>query len=312
MRRLLAFLICLIIILIAFSRMFFTLFVDTSYCTINQNPTGDVLYIGVMQESLEIRVWCDGWSSFLKVYTMLLGEVEETIFNDNTFAIILFVIFMLLVVILLANVLIAIVTDSYKIIQDQRAAIVFWTNRLHYIAQMDAIANGPWKSRLRTSLGMSAIDRSHNVKVTFGEELWKRLMELFEYDLDEGVMSLEFVCYMILRFCALIFAPLWILGGAVVAGWLWPPQIREMLFAQVVSKHSSESDKEEELRKTQVQRLQVEIEGLREELLQELAMDRTQVVQMKSAVAERKLEIQNEMKHIKRIVTMLFEQQGSS
>jgi hypothetical protein len=46
--------------------------------------------------------------------------------------------------------------------------------------------------------------------------------------------------------------------------------------------------------------------------LQELAIDRTYLVQMKSLVAERKLEIQSEMKHIKRIVTMLFEQQGST
>jgi len=45
-------------------------------------------------------------------------------------------------------------------------------------------------------------------------------------------------------------------------------------------------------------------------LVQELARDRTQMVQMKSAVAERKVEIANEMKHVKRIVTMLFEQQA--
>jgi hypothetical protein len=42
-----------------------------------------------------------------------------------------------------------------------------------------------------------------------------------------------------------------------------------------------------------------------------MAIDRTQVVQLKSSVAERKLEIQSEMKHIKRIVAMLFEQQSS-
>ncbi|KAL3899907.1 MAG: hypothetical protein SGARI_006358, partial [Bacillariaceae sp.] len=241
---------------------------------------------------------------------MLLGEVDETIFNNNTFAIILFVIFMLLVVILLANVLIAIVTDSYKIIQDQRAAIVFWTNRLDYVAQMDAIANGPWKSRLRRSFGMSDFDTSHNVEVTFGKDVWKALMDLFEYEPDEGVLSFEFLCYMVLRLCAIVVIPLWVVLGALVAGWLWPPQVRKQLFTQVVSKHSSETEKEEELRKTQVQSLKVEIDALKDELMQELALDRTQVVQMKSSVAERKLEIQNEMKHIKRIVTMLFEQSG--
>jgi hypothetical protein len=314
MRRLLAFLMCLMIILIAFSRMFFTLFYETEYCTnVEKLDAWDPQFtMDLICEDNQVREWCNPWDSFLAVYTMLLGEVDETIFNNNVMALILFVIFMLLVVILLANVLIAIVTDSYKVIQDQRAAIVFWTNRLDYIAQMDAIANGPWKSRLRKVFGLSDIDlRTSNVQVTFGKEAWKRLMDLFEDDIDDNVLSFEFICYMFLRFMAIAVIPLWTLGGAAVAGWLWPPQIREKLFTSAVSKHSSESEKEEELRKTQVQRLKVEINALKDELLQELAMDRTQVVQMKSAVAERKLEIQNEMKHIKRIVTMLFEQQGS-
>lgn len=47
----------------------------------------------------------------------LLGEVSEEQFEDSNVGKALFVIFMFLVVILLANVLIAIVTDSYKVIQ---------------------------------------------------------------------------------------------------------------------------------------------------------------------------------------------------
>lgn len=329
MRRLVAFLMCLMIILVAFSRMFFTLFYRTEYCennpnnfyTLNQPPgthamgeSSNDFYNATFVASLKcgsnpVLVWCDGWDSFLAVYTMLLGEVDETVFDNNTFAIVLFVIFMLLVVILLANVLIGIVTDSYKVIQDQRAAIVFWTNRLDFIAQMDAIANGPWKRRVRRFFGLREVDpRTANANVTFGEDIWKRLMDLFEGDLDESLLSLEFVCYTLLRLTAIVVIPCWIIAGAIVAGWLWPPQVRKKLFTSVVSKHSSETEKEEELRKTQVQRLKVEIGGLKDDLLQELAIDRTQVVQMKSSVAERKLEIQNEMKHIKRIVTMLFEQ----
>mmetsp|Transcript_22110 Transcript_22110/g.51973 ORF Transcript_22110/g.51973 Transcript_22110/m.51973 type:complete len:586 (-) Transcript_22110:70-1827(-) len=322
MRRLVAFLMCLMIILVAFSRMWFTLFYQTAYCDLAPSyeydpPMGesttdpyDPEFVKELKcEANPVRVWCDGWDSFLAVYTMLLGEVDETIFSNNTVAVVLFVIFMLLVVILLANVLIAIVTDSYKIIQDQRAAIVFWTNRLDFIAQMDAIANGPWKSRLRRSFGLRELDRgSADVNVTFGKDLWDRLMGLFEGDSDESFISLEFFCYTLLRLMALFIIPCWLFVGALAAGWLWPPQVRKLLFTRVVSKHSSETEKEEELRKTQVQRLKAEIKIMKDDLLQELAIDRTQVVQMKSSVAERKLEIQNEMKHIKRIVTMLFEQ----
>jgi ribosomal protein L29 len=248
---------------------------------------------------------------------MLLGEVDENEFEKNAVATALFIFFMFLVVILLANVLIAIVTDSYKVIQDQRAAIVFWTNRLDFVAEMDAIANGPWKAKLRKVLGWEdedgappAVARKTYQKV-FGKESWKRLMDLFEDEIDDSVVSVEYFLYTLLRFAvAVIVTPLWILLGIVTAGWLWPPQIREAVFTSSVFKHSSDTEKEDELRKTQVKKLEQEVKELKDELVQELAMDRTQVVQMKSAVAERKVEIANEMKHVKRIVTMLFEQQA--
>jgi ribosomal protein L29 len=76
-----------------------------------------------------------------------------------------------------------------------------------------------------------------------------------------------------------------------------------------VFKHSSETEREDELRKTQVKSLQQEVAELKDELVQELAMDRTQVVQIKSQIAERKIEISNEMKEIKRIVEVIFSRQ---
>lgn len=247
---------------------------------------------------------------------MLLGEVDPTTFTESPVAIVLFVLFMFLVVILLANVLIAIVTDSYKVIQDQRAAIVFWTNRLNFVAEMDGIANGPWKSRMYKALGCGGCINSSPVserKVPqFGMELWKQVIDLFEDEVEEGMFSLEFLAYTFLRFLAALFViPLWILLGIVTVGWLWPPQIREAVFTSTVMKHSSDTEKENELRKTQVIKLQQEVQSLNDELLQELALDRAQVVQLKSHVAERKLEIANEMRHIKRIVAALFERQSA-
>lgn len=321
-RRLAAFLLALIIILIAFSRMFFTIFRRESFCTSEPNDTlsEQEFFANLQCEDNQVRPWCDHYSSFVKVYTMMLGEVDENQFDGKPFARVLFGLFMFLVVILLANVLIAIVTDSYKVIQDQRAAIVFWTNRLDYIALMDAIANGPWKTRVKKFFGINRDDdfggssgtRLIHIDTTFGKEFWKRLMDLFEDDIEESVMSFEFLCYTILRGLTAVFIiPLWIFLGLCSAGWFWPPQIREFVFTSAVFKHASDAEHEDELRKKQVQKLKIEVEILKDDLLQELAIDRTHVVQMKSLVAERKLEIQNEMKHIKRIVAMLFEQQSS-
>eukprot|EP00540_Astrosyne_radiata_P022709 CAMPEP_0116868400 /NCGR_PEP_ID=MMETSP0418-20121206/27173_1 /TAXON_ID=1158023 /ORGANISM="Astrosyne radiata, Strain 13vi08-1A" /LENGTH=249 /DNA_ID=CAMNT_0004504361 /DNA_START=250 /DNA_END=999 /DNA_ORIENTATION=+ len=247
---------------------------------------------------------------------MLLGEVDETKFDHSTFATLLFVLFMFLVVILLANVLIAIVTDSYRVIQDQRAAIVFWTNRLDFVAEMDAIANGPWKQRVRRFFSFKDHEDEKQdtgrVEVVFGKEFWKRLMDLFEDEIEDQVMSVEFWAYNFLRLvAALVIIPCWVLLGLLTVGWLWPPQLREYIFTSTVSKHSSETEKEDELRRTQVAMLKKEVTALREEMTMELKVDRTQVVQMKSSMNDKRAEIANELKQIKRIMTMLFEQQSA-
>jgi len=246
---------------------------------------------------------------------MLLGEVDEVVFRDeNEVATALFIIYMFLVVILLANVLIAIVTDSYKVIQDQRAAIVFWTNRLDFVAEMDGIANGPWKYRLRRAL-CCCCPGSYDVapgreNSVFGKEIWKRMMDLYMDDIEESIGTCDFFAYVMLRIIGVVIIPLWILLGLLTAGILWPPQIREAVFTSTVFKHTSDSQHRDDLRKTQVLQLQQEVKILNDELMQELAMDRTQVVQLKSQVAERKLELASEMRHIKRIVAILFERQA--
>ncbi len=345
MKRLFAFLMCLTIILIAFSRMFFALFYETDYCKEASPQSGDFgeySFLSVMSvpplddeefiknlicEANDTKIpWCNPWDSFLAVYTMLLGEVDETVFGDNSTALVLFVVFMLLVVILLANVLIAIVTDSYKVIRDKRAAIVFWTNRLDFIAQMDAIANGPWKARLRSLMHLpntnddhattsAALDkdddnRSYFFEDTFGQDIWNDICELFEHEslVEDGIFSLDFVLCTLLRLVALLLVPLWILVGALSVGLLWPPQIRERLFVgSITNSYGSKSEQEETLRKTQIENLKSEIAQLKHDLVRESSQHKTQIVQMKSAVAERKLETLNTLTAIKKNVVLALE-----
>ncbi|GKY96190.1 hypothetical protein MPSEU_000578900 [Mayamaea pseudoterrestris] len=318
-RRLAAFLTALSVILIAFAQMFFTAFQQTEYCIDQPNDSlpEDVMLEDKRCDVNQIHSYCHFWDAFLNVYTMLLGEVSDVTFKTSGTATTFFVIFMFLVVILLANVLIAIVADSYKVIQDQRAAIVFWTNRLDFIAEMDAIANGPWKGRLRKSLGLTNIhvcaddaDEYYVDRCQFGKEQWKILMDLFVDELEDNVASLDFLLYMVLRVLAFVVIPLWLLLGVVTAGWLWPPQVREAIFTSAVFKHSSDLERDNEMRRTQIKQLQEEVRLLSDDLLQEIAHDRTQLVHLKSHLAERKMEIANEMSQIKRIVAMLFERQS--
>lgn len=117
-RRLLAFLVSLGIILFAFAQMFYTVFLQSDTCqNRNENDDPNVVLEQTRCDATTLAPYCTFGDSFLSVYTMLLGEVSEDEFSDSEVGTALFVIFMFLVVILLANVLIAIVTDSYKIIQ---------------------------------------------------------------------------------------------------------------------------------------------------------------------------------------------------
>jgi hypothetical protein len=79
--------------------MFLTVFQQTSYCAANDK---DELYPDASQWCLRVsdtaQPFCSFWTSFLTVYTMLLGEVDETMFTDSRVATFLFIVFMFLVV----------------------------------------------------------------------------------------------------------------------------------------------------------------------------------------------------------------------
>lgn len=194
-------------------------------------------------------------------------------------------------------------------IQDKKAAVVFWTNRLHFVAEMDAIANGPfWKlCGFRNKLMESTRDQA-----TFGKESWKQLHDLFEDEIEEGVMTFDFWAYTLLRIVAAVFIPVWLLVGLITCGVLWPPQVREAFLASTVFAHTTDLAKEDEQRRTQIMQLRQEVFELKEDLLQELALDRTHLMQLRSQVAERKTEISHEMRDIKRLVALLFERQADS
>jgi len=256
--------------------------------------------------------YCHFPETFLHMLTMLLGEVDDTEFNSAHIDTLFFLIFMVLMVVIFATVLIAIVTDSYKIIQTQRSAIVFWTNRLHFVAQVDAVSRGFQNERVRKYLGgdQSKLHAEHvRVNITFGKEFWKNLMDLFQDPVEGGIFSVDFWVINLLRFfAAILIIPAWFILGLFSLGWLWPPQLRQKFCTAPVSKYAEVG--ENELRKTQVLLLGNEVKALSDEITHEITLDRIQVVQMKTTIADKRTEIANEMRHIKRIMTMLFDQQA--
>ena len=149
-KRLLAFLVALVIILVAFSQIFSTIFRQSSSCPLGSgvhpspyiqvplNCTDNAItgQTECVQTDYSLTFetceptnqypWCSFWTSFLKSYTMMLGEVDDADFRDSDahvteMATFFYGLFMFAVVIVLANVLIAIVTDSYGVIKNERS-----------------------------------------------------------------------------------------------------------------------------------------------------------------------------------------------
>lgn len=323
LQRLAAFLLAVGVILLAFAQMFFIVYTETDICEGNINATDTCDF-----------PHCSFDGSLLKVYTMMMGEIgDETRYETSLVAQILYVAYAFLVVILLSNVLIAIVTDSYEIIQNDRAAIVFWSNRLDFVAEMDAISFG-FRQRmkvLRGDRGGGVIgaptqvqegpyggqmrDGSNGTKKTrdFFYDGWKSIVQLFDQNLYDDIalspQNIEFWCYFFFQAAAVLFViPLWIVSGLVTAGILWPPQIREYLFVQKetsISRADLEKSKLEQLKE-----IQTSIKYLKTDLKREMAADREEMIRMKSEVESIQHDVMSDLSQVKELMRTLLDMGG--
>lgn len=264
---------------------------------------------------------------------MMMGEIgSETRYDENILAQILYVAYAFLVVILLSNVLIAIVTDSYEIIQNDRAAIVFWSNRLDFVAEMDGISSVVkqrilcMKEKVKGAPGApTKVQEGPNGTIHLDgdgtymgskgmmREVWKSIMLLFESnfydDVDLSPGKIEFWVYLCYQGFALgVLIPVWIILGAATAGVLWPPQVREWLFVQnetAVSRAEIERQKLEQLRE-----IQGDIKSLKTEIRKEMASDRDDMVRMKAEVEAVQSEVLSDLQQVKDLMTTLLDLGG--
>ena len=354
-QRLAAFLLALSVILLMFSQMFYIIYAESEECKCSVNfPEANPF------------PHCDFKWSLLKVYTMLMGEIGEllvhyvakisyemitqTELNNSTLPLFsflpfsftgnemrystlpiaqfLYIAFAFLVVILLSNVLIAIVTDSYGVIKNERAAMVFWANRLDFVAEMDAIKNVGKRIKACCGKGGGAPGAPTNVQETpNGEPIplegdeekgssgkfragWQSLMNLFDRNLyetyDVKPSSIEFWCYVLVRFGAFFLViPLWLLVGLCTAGWLWPPQVREWMFQQKKAA-ISRADMAQEVT-NQINQLKTEIVKLRIEMKGEMKSDRKEFAGLKTEVEAIQAEVMADLLQVKEIMVTLLD-----
>ena len=263
---------------------------------------------------------------------MMMGEIgTETRYDGFLTAQIFYILYSLLVVILLSNVLIAIVTDSYEFIQNDRAAIVFWSNRLDFVAEMDTITSvihrlcgskkkkkgapgAPTRVQERPGGATEILgdDDDEEKNETF-RNIWASIMGLFsssQYYEDEQRSWEDILIYFLYQAVSiLIVIPIWIVLGLVTAGILWPPQVREYVFIQseesTVSQASRERKKLEKLKE-----IQDDISSMKEEIQREMETDRYDLARMKAEVDAIQLEVISDLRQIKELMTTLLDLGG--
>jgi len=342
--RLLAFLLAVGIMLLAFAQMFYIVYRRDDICPMPPE------FVPILNSTLvdddicpDIFPHCKFQDSLLKTYTMMMGEIgSENRYSESLVAQLLYVVYAFVVVILLSNMLIAIVTDLYEVIQHDRAAIVFWSNRLDFVAEMDAISYGTRK-RLRSCFGESgngglapgaprevvelpngapqltskdnhtgdSVD--HTATTVYFREGWKQLMMLFDSnlydDIDLTPGNIEFWCYLCFQILAVIFfIPVWILAGILTAGWLWPPQVREFLLVQketAISRAELEHKKLEQLKQ-----ISAELKSFKAELGREMQSDRDDMVRLKLEVEAVQSEVLSDLMQVKELMQTLLDLGG--
>jgi len=309
--RLAPFLICLIIVLIAFSQMFYTIYMkDGCDCPITSNlilTCPDNSTKSILDEP-EFFPFCNFYDGFFRVYTMLVGEVDDSIFQEKRAAMLLYVLYAFLVVILLANVLIAIVGESYEYIKTQRAEEVFWSNRLYQLTEIDALvqlalffvcSNKRDEGRPKGE----AYDEEDEI-IPHGPfaDTWTSLCRFIGGDEDNMTSSsLEVALFLILRLIAVITIIVWVALGFCTFGLLWPPQISYFLFVAPNMRLSRSQQTADTSRSaTEFRHLKDDVRAIKDLMRQEVVAEREKLESMRVGLLE-------EMKQIHHLLETLTE-----
>lgn len=304
-KNLFIFMISLAVILIAFAQMFLIVFRKTPVCSDT-----------CLSNDESVFPHCSFNKSFLKVYTMMLGEIGEVNrYQQSLTAQILYVAFVFVVVILLSNVLIAIVTDSHSVVKNERAEMVFWSNRLDFVAEMDAI--GAMRNRLVTRVfrgGYSAQDqdqdpspnnldsetsRSRHSWTEDFREYWTHLIDFLKEVHSDDTSLLEYYLFLFLRVLVVILViPIWIGLGLVSAGILWPPQVREWLF---VMRKGDPNDSATARANREIQTIKASISRTKSDFLKKVEWANAECVTVEDAIQNTKNNLENSLADVKRL-----------
>jgi len=214
--------------------------------------------------------------------------------------------FVFVCVILLANVLIAIVTDSWAVMQNERAAMVFWSNRLDYVAEIDLTLN-----RFMRSNKQGAKNKLH-VGDDYLREKWTQIIYLFENDVDDvdeyGEDKLH-ISNVVRSIAACVIIPLWVIVGFITFGALLPPQLREWMLAVPLSKMTKKNEEknEDQTRLEEMNILRENVASFRADVTANTEKGKSDLYMIRDILDTSQTEIQTEMNHVKELLSDMFD-----
>lgn len=265
---------------------------------------------------------CTFSDSFIKVYTMMLGEVGEVNrYQHKLVSQFLYLAFVFLVAILLSNVLIAIITDSHSYVKNERAEMVFWSNRLDFVAEMDSIV--AVKRNLMRCFGQTSHNYSSTDNMEPAEEestlntrkkkapeplrdLWIKMVMFLREDTDDTPM-VETILYSFLKMLLiLVIIPIWVSLGIISAGWLFPPQVREWIFIKNETQELALNTKNAEDMEDEIDKLKKEVKQIKAKTQAQLFAVRQDCLALRNEVEEMRISIQDELNIIKKVANALL------
>lgn len=140
-------------------------------------------------------------------------------------------------------------------------------------------------------------------------------MELFDKNgpyLQVEVFSMAFVCLNFLRFIAIVIViPLWVILGLCSVGLFLPPQIRQKIMRQKISRKRSAAVVKSEHQKNEVRNLKVSVSAFQNELSKALEKQEEEVKEIKMQMTSLHSDVMSEMQRVKETLETLLELQES-
>jgi len=254
------FLIMLSLVLLMFSYAVHFLFRETPYCN-NSSEFNTLDSCKLETSTFSMMTMMMGEMGSISEY---VSEVDGVVSTEDYIFELTFVFYGFIVVIVLSNMLIAITTDSYAFIKNERAVMVFWSNRLDQVAENyvfvailrklfrrekkkevqlvgpTTVQERPGSKGITTEGGYTSQTHRGLERVLYN--YWEGLLDIFSDNMEarsRSYFSFDFLLILCTRLLVIVIISIWLLVGLATLTVLWPPQIREMCLGHEITATSN-------------------------------------------------------------------------